>query len=87
VVAKEFADRVPVIGIAWNGSTGQMRDFERRHGVTFPSMNDSTGDLFARFSVPAQPAWVFFRPDGSSVVSLGALEPDELRQRLAALVA
>ena len=52
-----------------------MQDFINRHGITFATMNDSTGSLFAHFGVPAQPAWVFVSPNGTAKTSLGAMEP------------
>lgn len=59
-----------------------MQDFEDRHGLTFPSLRDDDGNLFAHFGVPAQPAWVFVAADGTATTHLGAMEPDELRATL-----
>lgn len=59
-----------------------MQDFEDRHGLTFPSLRDDDGSLFAHFGVPAQPAWVFVDVDGTVEVSLGALAEPDLTARL-----
>lgn len=68
--------------MAWAGSQSSMQAFEDRHGVTFPSLNDQTGELFARFGVPGQPAWVFIAPDGSTSTVLGALSESKLDAEL-----
>ena len=60
-----------------------MQDFVDRHGITFQNMNDQTGELFSRFGVPAQPAWVFVTPDGSATTHLGAMEESLLDKTLA----
>ncbi len=73
--------------MAWAGSQSSMQAFEDRHGLTFPSLNDQTGELFARFGVPGQPAWVFVAPDGTATRSLGALSESSLEAELANLAA
>jgi peroxiredoxin len=72
---------VQVVGVAWLGSQGAMQAFEDRHGLTFPSLDDQTGELFARFGVPGQPAWVFVSPDGSVDRVVGAVREDALVAR------
>ena len=64
-----------------------MQEFEDRHGLTFPSLRDSDGSLFAHFGVTNQPAWVFVSADGTADVVPGALAEDELAERLQALAA
>ena len=76
-----------MIGVAWSGSRDSMRSFEERHGLTFPSLYDADGALFARFGVPYQPAWVFLRPDGSGERVSGALSESELADTLDELAA
>lgn len=63
-----------------------MQAFVDRHGLTFPSLRDDDGAIFARFGVPAQPAWAFVGPDGTVETALGAQPEDELVARLGALV-
>lgn len=62
-----------------------MQLFEDQFGLTFPTLRDDDGRLFAHFGVPAQPAWVFVGPDGSIDRELSELAPDEVRSRLEAL--
>jgi len=74
-----------VIGVAWDGSDAAMQAFQDRHGLTFPSVRDGDGSLYAHFGVPAQPAWVFVSRDGTTDLVLGAMEEPELDARLQAL--
>ena len=37
--------------MSWYGSDASMQDFEDRHGLTFPSLRDDDGSLFAHFGV------------------------------------
>lgn len=76
-----------IVGVAWNGSDSSMQDFEDRHGLTFPSLRDDDGTLFARFGVPTQPAWAFVRPDGSVEQLIGALDDEMLADFLDRLAA
>jgi hypothetical protein len=62
-----------------------MRDFVARHALGFTNLADDSGDVFARFGVPYQPAWAFVASDGSVTTSLGALGPDGLAVQLARL--
>jgi hypothetical protein len=48
---------------------------------------DQTGDLFAHFQVPGQPAWVFVAPSGKATVHLGAMEKADLTAALTARAA
>lgn len=76
---------MPVVGIAWSGTEQAMQDFIDRHGLTFPQGNDGEGAVFARFGVPYQPAWVFVSADGDVEQVQGALEDDQLAEKLTAL--
>lgn len=77
-----WAGKVTIVGVAWNGSEASMQAFIDRHGITFATMNDSTGSLFAHFGVPSQPAWVFVSPNGTAKTYLGAMEPAALDKAL-----
>ena len=78
-------DRVTVIGVAWSGSNDDFRAFEEKHGLTFPSISDPAGDVYGRFSVPYQPAWVYMDTDGTTRVHTGALDESSALAELAAL--
>lgn len=80
--AKKFVGDVTVLGVAWNGTTQAMNDFEARHGLTFTSVNDADGKIFEQFGVPIQPAWVFISQDGSMTTRLGAIDEVSLETEL-----
>lgn len=67
------------LGVAWNGSRQAMQDFVDRHGLTFPSLVDVSGDVFGRYDVPQQPAWVFIDDSGVATRVLGSLGASELQ--------
>jgi hypothetical protein len=73
--------------VSWYGSDASMQDFEDRHGLSFPSLRDDDGSLFAHFGVINQPAWVFVSADGTVDLVPGAMDEDELSERLRALAA
>lgn len=62
-----------------------MQLFEDEFGLTFPTVRDDDGSIFSHFGVPAQPAWVFVAPDGTTERVLSELTPDQVRARLAGL--
>ena len=76
-----------MLGVAWSGANADMRAFQERHGLTFPSLDDQTGELFTHFGVPGQPAWVFVAADGAVSRTIGSLEPEQLRRALDRLAA
>ncbi len=59
-----------------------MQDFVNENGLTFTNINDSAGEVFARFNVPYQPAWVFIAKDGIVTTRVGVLSDEELDQEL-----
>ena len=74
----KFAGRLDVVGVAWAGDDPTYQRFVDDHRLTFPQALDTQGELFAHFSVPGQPAWVFVGRDGTSLRHLDAMEPAEL---------
>ncbi len=63
-----------------------MAEFIDRHGLTFPSVNDPAGDVFASFGVSGQPAWVFVDDSGATTRVSGALSADQLSDEIAAIL-
>ena len=59
-----------------------MQDFVNENGLTFSNINDSAGEIFARFDVPYQPAWVFIAKDGIVTTRIGVLSDLELEAEL-----
>ena len=62
--------------MAWTGSPSDYEAFVDRHGLTFPNLDDSPGEIFGRFGIPGQPAFAIVKPDGSGEVLIGAAGPE-----------
>jgi hypothetical protein len=78
---------VSFLGIAALDGDDAMSAFVDRHGLEdMPQAVDDDGELWRRFGVRAQPAWVFVAPDGSSETVLGALYDDALFDRIDAFL-
>jgi len=76
----KYQDQVEFIGVAWTGSEDSYQGFIDKHGLTFPQINDSPGDVFDRFDVAFQPALVIVKTDGSMERVAGAVEESLLEQ-------
>ncbi|WP_155924433.1 protein disulfide oxidoreductase [Mycolicibacterium sp. CBMA 234] len=79
---------VAFVGIAAHADPGAMNDFATKYGLNFPIINDTDGSLWARYQVPWQPAYVFYRADGSSTFvnnPTSAMPESELADRVSAL--
>lgn len=80
--------RVTFVGIAARSDVGAMQNFVSKYGLNFTNLNDADGAIWARYNVPWQPAWVFYRADGSSTFvnnTTSAMSQQELSSRVAAL--
>lgn len=64
-----------------------MRGFVDNFGLDFPQAISVDGRLWARFGVPAQPAWVFIDDGGQVDTYLDELPREELVQILDAMIA
>ena len=79
---------VAFVGIAAHSDVGAMQNFVSKYNLNFPNLNDTDGSIWARYNVPWQPAYVFYRADGSSTFvnnPTAAMPQDELAGRVAAL--
>jgi thiol-disulfide isomerase/thioredoxin len=79
---------VAFVGIAAHSDVGAMQNFASKYGLNFPNLNDADGSIWARYGVPWQPAYVFYRADGSSTFvnnPTAAMPEQELAGRVAAL--
>ncbi|OBK20741.1 hypothetical protein A5634_00570 [Mycobacterium asiaticum] len=79
---------VTFVGIAAHSDVAQMQGFVSKYGLNFTNLNDADGAIWARYNVPWQPAWVFYRADGSSEFvnnTTSAMSQQELSGRVAAL--
>jgi thiol-disulfide isomerase/thioredoxin len=78
---------VTFVGIAGHSDVGAEQAFVSKYGLNFTNLNDD-GSIWARYNVPWQPAYVFYRADGSSTfvnTPTSAMSQQELSSRVAAL--
>ncbi len=79
---------VTFVGIAAHSDVGAMQNFVSKYNLNFTNLNDADGAIWARYNVPWQPAYVFYRADGSSTFvnnPTSAMSQQELAGRVAAL--
>ena len=79
---------VSFVGVAARSDVGAMQDFVSKYHLGFPNLHAADGSIWARDQVPWQPAYVFYRPDGSSTFvnnPTSAMSQQELSDRVAAL--
>jgi thiol-disulfide isomerase/thioredoxin len=79
---------VTFVGVAARSSVGDMQSFVSKYNLNFTTLNDADASIWARYNVPWQPAYVFYRPDGSSTFvnnPTSAMPQQELSDRVAAL--
>ncbi|HWS91381.1 MAG TPA: protein disulfide oxidoreductase [Mycobacterium sp.] len=80
--------RVTFVGVAAHMDVGAMQNFVSKYNLNFTNLNDADGSIWARYNVPWQPAYVFYRADGSSTFvnnPTSAMSQQELAGRVAAL--
>ncbi len=70
------------LGVAWSGTSDAMLGFIERHGLTFPTIVDQLGEVYLRYEVPYQPAWVFIDGEGNHRRVMGALDAQGLRDNI-----
>ena len=71
------------MGVAWTGDDAAFQGFIDKYSLSFPQISDDPGTVFARFGVPAQPAWVVVNANGEAKVLLGAVDDKNLQSVLA----
>ena len=79
---------VTFVGIAAHSDVGAMQNFVSKYNLNFTNLNDADGSIWARYNVPWQPAYVFYRSDGSSTFvnnPTSAMPQQDLAGRVAAL--
>jgi thiol-disulfide isomerase/thioredoxin len=79
---------VTFVGVAARSDVDAMQGFVDKYHLNFTNLNDADGSIWARYNVPWQPAYVFYRPDGSSSFvnnPTAAMPQQELSDRVAAL--
>lgn len=78
---------VTFIGVAGHSDVGAEHAFVSKYNLNFTNLNDD-GSIWARYNVPWQPAYVFYRADGSSTfvnTPTQAMSQQDLSSRVAAL--
>lgn len=79
---------VTFVGVAARSDDSAMQGFVSKYNLNFTNLNDADGSIWARYDVPWQPAYVFYRADGSSTFvnnPTSAMSAQELSDRVAAL--
>ena len=80
--------KVTFVGVAARSDVAAMQGFVSKYNLDFTNLNDADGSIWARYNVPWQPAYVFYRADGSSTFvnnPTSAMSLQELSDRVAAL--
>lgn len=62
------------VGVAWTGDDTDFQNFIDKYELTFPTISDDPGDVYFRFEIPAQPAFVIVGTDGSTETLSGAVD-------------
>jgi hypothetical protein len=78
--SRVWADELEVVGVGWSGEDRIYRDFIAEGGLTFPQIDDTSGEVYGRFGIPYQPAVVFVRPDGSVETVLGEITASDVER-------
>ena len=73
--------------MAWSGSDDEFTDFVERYSLTFPQISDDRADVFTRFEIPTQPAFVLILPDGEVQTLFGAADAVLLDSLISAAIA
>jgi thiol-disulfide isomerase/thioredoxin len=79
---------VTFVGVAAHSDVGAMQNFVNKYNLGFTNLNDADGSIWARYNVPWQPAYEFYRADGSSTFvnnPTSAMSQQELSDRVSAL--
>ncbi len=82
--------KVTFVGVAARSDVAAMESFVSKYNLNFTNLNDADGSIWARYNVPWQPAYVFYRADGTSTFvnnPTSAMPQQELQDRVAALTA
>jgi thiol-disulfide isomerase/thioredoxin len=80
--------KVTFVGAAARSDVAAMQDFVSKYNLNFTNLNDADGSIWARYNVPWQPAYVFYKSDGTSTFvnnPTSAMPQQELQQRVSAL--
>jgi len=86
-VLDEFGDRVTLIGVAALDDNSAMRAFVTGTGLTdMVHIDDSDLEVWMRFGITGQPAWVLVDDDGTTEIRRGAYGEAGLAEAAQALI-
>ena len=79
---KQYGDRIAFIGVDTKDFSEDARQWQRRHGITHPSVHDGGGDVLAKWGGLPIPKIFFIARSGKVIGELEAEEdlPRYLRQ-------
>lgn len=82
-MARQYAEDVAIVGVASRDTTARFEEFVDRHDLHHvPHIADTDGEVWQRFGIVGQPAWVFVDGDsGETEVEFGPLGADGLVER------
>lgn len=75
---QRWGHQIEILGVAWAGGPQDYENFVARHDLSFPSIDDTVGGLYADLGIPGNPAWGIIRPEGTYEVLMGAVTPEVL---------
>lgn len=82
-VAKDYAGKVDVIGVASLGTVEEMKGFVADTGTgELTHLTDTSNTVWQRYGIVTQPAFAFISPDGSTETFVGAMGTEDLRRNL-----
>jgi hypothetical protein len=86
-VARQYEDRVTIVGVPSSDTTENMAAFVDRHDLgELHHAVDLDRVVWAAFGVPGQPSWGFVSADGEVSRHIGPLFGDGLTARLDTLL-
>jgi cytochrome c biogenesis protein CcmG, thiol:disulfide interchange protein DsbE len=79
---RQYGDKVAFIGVDTKDFSGDARQWQRKHGITYPSVHDGSGDILAKWGGLPIPRIFFVARSGKVVGELIVEEdlPRYLRQ-------
>ena len=78
-MARRYEQEIRFVGVAALDTVEAMEGFVDGFALTsFPHIADPDAEVWSRFGVPYQPAWVFVTSNGEAARALGAIPESDL---------
>ena len=84
---EQFEGQVQVIGVAGRDDLGEMEAFVNGFALDFPNIADEDIEIWRRYEVRSQPAFVFINDDGSFETIIGGMGESGLSSMIDELLA